>query len=1070
MYSYTYDDKTGGLLLNSSPTGFSKEPRPVYATELDVLGFDKYWKYDKQTDYPYMWAEANNYYYRGKLVAKLKGGNIYTIPKIIISTDEDGNPVIPESEGISLYPVDIEAMVDANREMLEIIEQTTVKKILAVYTKYKDKLDCFHVAFSGGKDSCVLLDLVKKALPKNSFMVVFGDTGMEFPDTYDIIEDIKRQCMEDDILFYNAKSHLNPKESWKLFGPPSRVLRWCCSVHKSTPQTLKLREVTGKNDYIGLDFVGVRAQESVARSTYEYENYGAKQQGQYSHNSILEWTSAEIWLYIYANDLLVNESYKKGNGRAGCLFCPMSGGASDYLRRVSYPEEIDGYINLIKNTYDGDKRRKNNVESYVINGGWNARKNGRELADNTFRCIEKTTNEILSITVSSPTSNWLEWIKTIGNVYENDGDYIVLFKGEQIRFSVKQTKNGYVVSISEVVIKERPAFGKIFKQVFRKASYCKGCRVCETNCRNGCISFVDSKIKISDCSGCRECHAIDSGCLLFHSLRHPQGGGISMKSLNSFADHAPKPEWLRSYFELKEAFFSEHSLGPMMFDMFRRFLRDASLNERNHFTPFAELISQIGWQTSTAQGLILINLVAANPQMEWYVDNFDIDKTYTRQIVEDKEVDSVGVFDVIKKYIELVQKEGNEAHKKAVEIGRIAATNHSLADNLSALITIENCQRGMCEFLSSFEGGKVMELATAIGAENNVLTDIRHLFGVKHSCLWDKQIGEDEIHKLLTEYSVVKASNNILNTITHSLNEAYTAWRERLNFIGISSESLRLKYSALGKIFDTLLKICRQEDIMPEQVKILQMELLAHGAEVRELLNNDRHVFAEAYEAYLEDLSADDIAAVKAVTGVGLFELPKTDCNIKVRDAVEKFRKDQLKSQLFRLWKDQTKTKNPYEWSNHYKMPILCLVPVTEFDAAKKAFDILNRNWGTDLEIKTALAFLETTTMFSILSDEERRNAAFKREIIGPYITLFPDLDKVKDALDHLSVDVYDWRDNPGVRAKIYQLADAEYNAGGSDKALTKIDEMDDAQLKQYLKRLVKDSITVGLEILANGG
>jgi tRNA(Ile)-lysidine synthase TilS/MesJ len=52
-------------------------------------------------------------------------------------------------------------MVAANRDMMEIIERTTVKKILDVYTRYKSRLDCFHVAFSGGKDSCVLLDLVK---------------------------------------------------------------------------------------------------------------------------------------------------------------------------------------------------------------------------------------------------------------------------------------------------------------------------------------------------------------------------------------------------------------------------------------------------------------------------------------------------------------------------------------------------------------------------------------------------------------------------------------------------------------------------------------------------------------------------------------------------------------------------------------------------------------------------------------------------------------------------------------------------------------------------------------------
>jgi phosphoadenosine phosphosulfate reductase len=108
-----------------------------------------------------------------------------------------------------------------------------------------------------------------------------------------------------------------------------------------------------------------------------------------------------------------------------------------------------------------------------------------------------------------------------------------------------------------------------------------------------------------------------------------------MKSLNSFADHAPKPEWLHSFFELKEAFFTEHSLGPMMFDMFRRFLKDASLNEKNHFTPFAELISQIGWESDAAQGLILVNLASENPQIEWYVNNFDIGKAYARQTVED---------------------------------------------------------------------------------------------------------------------------------------------------------------------------------------------------------------------------------------------------------------------------------------------------------------------------------------------------------------------------------------------------------------------------------------------------
>ena len=70
MYSYDWDPSTGGYILNSTPLKFSKEPRPVYYKELDMLGFDRYWDYEKDDAFPYMWAEANTYWYRlgGKLL------------------------------------------------------------------------------------------------------------------------------------------------------------------------------------------------------------------------------------------------------------------------------------------------------------------------------------------------------------------------------------------------------------------------------------------------------------------------------------------------------------------------------------------------------------------------------------------------------------------------------------------------------------------------------------------------------------------------------------------------------------------------------------------------------------------------------------------------------------------------------------------------------------------------------------------------------------------------------------------------------------------------------------------
>jgi len=698
LYSYTYDKRTGGILLNSSPSGFSKEPRPVYAAELDILGFDRYWKYDRQAEFPYMWAEANSYWYRGTLVAKLKGGNLYTAPEIIIPTDENGIPVSPEPNGNALRPIDITAMIEANREILEIIEQTTVKKILAIYKKYKGRVDLFHVAFSGGKDSAVLLDLVKKALPKGSFVVVFGDTGMEFPDTYDVVEKTRQACERENIPFYIAKSHFDPKQSWKLFGPPSRVLRWCCSVHKSTPQTLKLREITGKNNYVGLDFVGVRAQESLARREYKYENYGKKQKGQYSHNSILEWTTAEVWLYIYANNIIINEAYKKGNARAGCLLCPMSGGVSNFMRRSSYTTEIDEYVQIIKDTNGWDKHSKIDSETYITSGGWDNRRSGRGINGNILRYKESTENGVISIELISPLSDWHEWIKTV----EDKG----------IKYTVKKTLNGWLIQISESVMKESPAFGKILRQAFRKAAYCSGCKVCETNCKNGRISFETGKVKITDCLHCHECHDLPGGCLMYNSLKIPQGEK-KMKAINCFDDHAPKLSWLVSFFKNKEKFFEDNDLGPNQFTHFKRFLRDANLIENNSYSDFAEMISQIGWETDTAQGLILINLVAKNAQLEWYVKNLDIGITYSKRTAEDMllaiEVKKKAAKSVVKSFKRITETPlGTTLHFGCVtDDGELVRTKCSVSDPRVVLY-------GLFKFAEKCNDYKEFTLATLL--------------------------------------------------------------------------------------------------------------------------------------------------------------------------------------------------------------------------------------------------------------------------------------------------------------------------------------------------------------------
>ena len=82
-----------------------------------------------------------------------------------------------------------------------------------------------------------------------------------------------------------------------------------------------------------------------------------------------------------------------------------------------------------------------------------------------------------------------------------------------------------------------------------------------------------------------------------------------MKSLNTFADHAPKYEWVRDFYERGDEFFQNNSLGPMQISMFKRFLSDAQLAEKNKVTEFMLLTKRIGWESDSAWGLILIQLV-----------------------------------------------------------------------------------------------------------------------------------------------------------------------------------------------------------------------------------------------------------------------------------------------------------------------------------------------------------------------------------------------------------------------------------------------------------------------------
>ena len=497
-----------------------------------------------------------------------------------------------------------------------------------------DRVDVFYVAFSGGKDSIVALDLVQRALPHNKFKVLFGDTGMEFPDTYTTVDRIEAQCKEQGIEFVRAKSHFSPEESWRKFGPPATVTRWCCSVHKTAPQVIALRELTGKSNFTGMAFIGVRASESISRSEYDYVSLGEKHKGQYSCNPILEWNSAELYMYIYSEDIYLSEAYKKGNRRAGCLVCPRAAERNDYMARVWYTKEFDSLVNTIRSMYSKSFPSDDSLNEFIANGGWKARKNGRDI-DVQLNYSESSEKEYGIIKVNEAKTPWREWIKTIGVLLNDENPYRILFRNEQYTFEVIESGNNLEIKYDINLPKQNPLFIKLLKSVFRKSACCVGCRECEADCHNGCLSMQNGKLQISEnCIHCSQCHKVDKGCLVYKSLEMPKGGlkMSATKSLNCYSHHAPKMDWFTQYFSLKNDFDDNHSLGSQMYSFFKRFLRDAELLDASGFSYTAQVIDSLGLDNDCSWALMLANL-AYTPQVNWAVKRLHINEAYGKDYV-----------------------------------------------------------------------------------------------------------------------------------------------------------------------------------------------------------------------------------------------------------------------------------------------------------------------------------------------------------------------------------------------------------------------------------------------------
>ncbi len=427
--------------------------------------------------------------------------------------------------------------------------------------------------------------------------------------------------------------------------------------------------------------------------------------------------------------------------------------------------------------------------------------------------------------------------------------------------------------------------------------------------------------------------------------------------------------------------------------------------------------------------------------------------------------------DFITEFVKLLNPaQGTNTSTVSSNIGKLVESDETLTQKLKTLVTPENCRESMRSYLTIFEDGKLLELANDINAEDRVVDDIHKHFGddTEGLWLWNKETGEGQIRKVIKEYEFVKKSNELLIKDSSSVAASLAAWQEKLKFIKISHEVARENpaYAPFITVLNNVVK-----GVGKDYLKEFYDALTAHGTVVVDLLKSDKDIFAKACAFQLQGLSDQEISDIYNNIPNGCFVLQKQDYLQKIEQIVNDYKSNLAKMQLRNLWKEKTGTDYPYQWSTQYETPLLACVPADKWSDYKRAFGAINRQNPEDADVKFALEFLAANPIWDSITSKEYVDKAFVKAILGNFKTVLTDLNEVRKYLvKNTSISAFDWSGHPEINRLVKELAQSKYSNEPYERVMKRIDSMDGNKLKEYLKRLVKDNIIVGIEILEDGG
>jgi len=237
--------------------------------------------------------------------------------------------------------------------------EMTKTRIREWYNHYNGKV---YVSFSGGKDSTVLLHIVRSLYPEVE--AVFADTGLEHPEIREFVRTIDnvtyvrpkktfKQVIEEygypiiskevstkvyeirntksefllnkrlygcstgkDGKKWSGKKGKLAKKWMPLIDAPFKISNYCCNIIKKSPIGIYQRK-TGK-----YPFIGTMAYESNRRKlAYLKNGCNAFNKSKPTSQPLSFWTEQDIWDYIKQENIPYSKIYDMGYERTGCIFC-----------------------------------------------------------------------------------------------------------------------------------------------------------------------------------------------------------------------------------------------------------------------------------------------------------------------------------------------------------------------------------------------------------------------------------------------------------------------------------------------------------------------------------------------------------------------------------------------------------------------------------------------------------------------------------------------------------------------------------------------------------------------------